>query len=212
MNTETSFGSNTLLSSLIILFGFSLLSLALTGCIDNKCLLRANTCQNGGECENGDCNCPPGYYGEDCEYYEPCSILVCENGGTCDEYDGQCNCLDGYEGTHCETEERAKFLGSYLGYGKIGCWGEPGYTPVSDVAFSIEVDPNDVISVLVHFDGQLLEGEVDGYTMTVMNQAGNNFYNYSAGASLYDLNDSLSITFHKKYFEECSYYLKAVRQ
>ena len=42
---------------------------------------------------------------------DPCSDVICENGGTCVE--GTCNCTDGYEGADCSTLSADKFVGTY---------------------------------------------------------------------------------------------------
>lgn len=198
-----------------ILVGGSLaiiLAISFSSCIDNKCLLRANTCQNGGECEEGVCNCPPGYFGEDCEYYEPCSVLVCENGGTCDEWDGQCDCLEGFEGELCETEERAEFLGSFVGYGTRTCQEPFATVSVSDIPFNIEPHPTELTKVLVHFDGEALIGQIDDSPkrITIYNQAVSTFYNYSGGVNTYSTEDSIYISIRKHYIQyDCRFNLNA---
>ncbi len=61
-------------------------------------------CQNGGTCIEGDCECPEGFTGINCQTElqpDPCENITCENGGTCN--DGNCDCQEGFTGTNCET-------------------------------------------------------------------------------------------------------------
>ena len=44
---------------------------------------------------------------------DPCVDVTCYNDGVCD--DGTCLCADWYEGDDCSTEEKAKYIGNYLG-------------------------------------------------------------------------------------------------
>lgn len=58
------------------------------------------------------CDCYPGYYGDNCPYenYDPCLVLECKNGGTC-EVDStnprkaHCICAPGFTGSSCETAD-----------------------------------------------------------------------------------------------------------
>ncbi|KAK8763706.1 hypothetical protein V5799_033685 [Amblyomma americanum] len=71
------------------------------------CLL--NVCKHG-SCETTDdrpgyrCLCDPGYYGEACEHFDPCSEQPCKTFGTCvntshGEY--RCDCFTGFSGRNC---------------------------------------------------------------------------------------------------------------
>ena len=64
--------------------------------------LCSSTCQNGGFCDLGRCQCPDSFYGENCESMY-CSTL-CSNGGSCLE-DGSCQCQSGYYGDTCQHKE-----------------------------------------------------------------------------------------------------------
>lgn len=96
--------SRILLTSALAALSFG--AITYTACKKDKC--KDVTCQNGGTCSNGVCNCPANYSGSHCETAGPCAGIVCQNGGTCNN--GVCACPTGYEGTYCETEARAKFV------------------------------------------------------------------------------------------------------
>jgi hypothetical protein len=44
---------------------------------------------------------------------DPCTELVCQNGGTCS--DGYCQCPTGFEGAECDIEAANRFVGKYAG-------------------------------------------------------------------------------------------------
>jgi len=69
-------------------------------------------CNNGGTCNDGECDCLKGYSGVSCDSLDLCELndVICVFG---DCQDGLCECQSGYEGKLCETESRVKFLGKY---------------------------------------------------------------------------------------------------
>lgn len=74
-------------------------------------------CQNGGTCVNGQCRCPSGYEGVQCETKStiPCSPSTCQPPGCIYQGPGQCSCLnDGYitspnSTTRCNTCRSDRF-------------------------------------------------------------------------------------------------------
>lgn len=68
-------------------------------------------CKNGGVCNDGSCDCPPGYSGAQCEIFDSCYNIVCLNGGVC--VSGDCNCVPGYEGIDCSIRSQDKYVGTY---------------------------------------------------------------------------------------------------
>lgn len=64
-------------------------------------------CQNGGVCDNGTCDCSPGYSGVKCQNYDPCYNTKCSNGGVC--VNGTCNCPTGYSGSNCQFRSACYF-------------------------------------------------------------------------------------------------------
>lgn len=93
------------------------------------------TCQNGGDCKDGVCECPEGFTGEFCE------CPVCPDNSTCNSA-GECECDLGYEantaGDACVAiRSRTGFLGSYVA--EDVCAGLPAL-PTYTVVVSADVD------------------------------------------------------------------------
>ncbi|GJM17608.1 MAG: hypothetical protein DHS20C13_29350 [Thermodesulfobacteriota bacterium] len=86
---------------LLMFFGLGIINSCADECDNVVCL-------NGGICDNGECFCPNGFSGIDCEIEDVCIThnIDCQNGGTC--LDGLCDCLDGYLGTNCERFDSTK--------------------------------------------------------------------------------------------------------
>ncbi|GEM_PF-675107 len=72
-------------------------------------------CINGGDCNDGECLCPEGFTGENCQIDERCITrnVQCLNNTTCDN--GECQCGNWYFGERCETKYTNQFLRFYYG-------------------------------------------------------------------------------------------------
>lgn len=91
-----------------LVFGICLIALMalLNSC--NNC----GTCLNGGECNNGVCDCPEGYSGDHCEIVD-CTDVVCIT-GSLTLIDGECGCSDGSEPYDPnQPNNTALYLGTY---------------------------------------------------------------------------------------------------
>lgn len=87
------------LKSLLAILALASLPLFLNSCLDG---CRLVTCENGGECVDGDCECEPGYGGSTCQdVIDACLAenIECQNGGTC--VNGECDCPPGWIGERC---------------------------------------------------------------------------------------------------------------
>lgn len=96
---------------------FVLSLLLLTGCNPDPCA--EVECQNGGVCVEGDCDCPEGFFGPECEFQlDPCTIRACVSSNTEScvvgaDGRGFCNCVDGFEGPQCADPWNQKFPGQF---------------------------------------------------------------------------------------------------
>lgn len=88
-----------------------------SGCKRNEC--EGISCQNGGTCSSGNCNCPTGYTGRFCELtLDACQRKGCNsaNTDTClseGNTEARCICKTGFEGKICDSTWAQKFFGSY---------------------------------------------------------------------------------------------------
>ena len=75
-------------------------------CVDVLCL-------NNGYCSAGDCNCPEGFGGDNCETFLSCETLspLCPPNATCQMLNNApvCLCNAGFEGSLCDTLTRSFF-------------------------------------------------------------------------------------------------------
>jgi hypothetical protein len=83
-------------------------------CQRNACAKRV--CLNGGSCVDGNCQCPDGFTGLDCESkIDKCRELGCDTlHSDCDpnSLSPKCNCHEGWEGVKCNKPWSDKFLGN----------------------------------------------------------------------------------------------------
>jgi len=75
---------------------------------------------------------------------DPCSDVLCENGGICEE--GICDCATGYEGATCAVLWRDKILGNYTQTDECTTGNFGPYDVVS------EADPSGINKVLLIVD------------------------------------------------------------
>ncbi len=146
MTTFTLLLSRSLLAMLL-----SLLFL-LVGCKADFC--DNVTCQNGGTCFEGGCNCPSGFTGARCEIeLTPCLLKKCSEVGTdscvVSTATGQarCLCTQGYEGDLCDSRWESKFVANYSS--SEACDGDIGNYPLGILAGP---DPQQI--TLVNFYNQ----------------------------------------------------------
>lgn len=113
----------------------------LQSCV-NECF--GIVCENGGVCVTGECDCPDGFSGTNCETENLCITQNpnCQNGGEC--VDGTCECPLGYEGDDCSVESRTKFIGSYQD-SELDCGA--AVDNLTDV--SIEADASDPLKFTI---------------------------------------------------------------
>ncbi len=118
------------------------------------------TCENGGTCEEGVCQCTDNFFGDACE-------VECVNGTYAS---GSCLCDAGYEGDACTVLSREDMIGSYIGSDACSNTGATdAYN--SSVAESSSFDDGVLINGLwdTFFENNIT-GTVDGDVITIPNQ------------------------------------------
>ncbi|MEZ4688433.1 MAG: calcium-binding EGF-like domain-containing protein [Bacteroidia bacterium] len=96
------------------IFLFVIFSLSSFSCGDECADI---SCENGGICVDGRCDCPTGFTGQRCEVkIDPCTQLQCVNADTClvdNQGVARCMCKQGYEGIRCDSIWTSKYLGAF---------------------------------------------------------------------------------------------------
>lgn len=64
-----------------------------------------------------ECKCSNGYYGSNCELFNPCYSSPCENNSTCIDLQKQggyfCACKLGFVGDYCQIDQNQKCVDKY---------------------------------------------------------------------------------------------------
>jgi len=94
------------LKSNVLLFAILSMVISISSCSlleEDACEMIS--CENGGTCNDGTCDCPDGFSGPMCETEDLCitSPINCENGGMANSDCTACECANGYTGDNCES-------------------------------------------------------------------------------------------------------------
>lgn len=139
--------STTYFTVLALLIFTGMVLLAFSSC-DNNNEDNCNNliCQNGGICEDGACNCPTGFGGDNCEILLNCEVLapLCPPNANCNMVDGLpvCQCQTCYEGDSCTQLIRKRYTGiddTGLFYNAIDQWITLG----DSIAYTVKLSPRD---------------------------------------------------------------------
>jgi len=125
------------------------MTLTLTSCDECKDV----TCENGGTCTEGVCECADNYYGDACE-------TQCVNGTYAS---GTCGCDAGFEGDACDTESRTNWVGDFNGDDNCG------FTYESTISNGTESDEVN-ISNFAGFDVSIVGSIANGSDLTIDTQ------------------------------------------
>ena len=132
------------------------LTLTLTSCDECKDV----TCENGGTCSEGTCECADDFYGDACE-------VECVNGTYAD---GTCGCDAGYEGEACTVLSREDMIGSYTGSDACSASGASSDYTSTVAASSSSEDGVLLTGLWAGFFINTITGTVDGDVITIANQ------------------------------------------
>ncbi len=92
-------------------------------------------CGDNGTCEEGICDCDPGYTGENCENTEdPCNGFFCGEHGAC--VGGTCVCESDYEGDACEIHTIMK--DQFPGYEENADWYNGWVRGIGSLSYSAD--------------------------------------------------------------------------
>ena len=161
-------------SKFVALMGILVLGIMffLNSCTEDPC--ENVLCLNGGTCDEGICDCPPGFSGDGCEIEDLCFTqnVTCLNGGTC--VNGVCDCAEGYSGDSCENVDRDNLLAQG---GAATTWSvDDSCSSSGGATYSVDISASgsNPIGVLITnvWDTflQPVVATVDGDVVTIANQ------------------------------------------
>lgn len=142
-----------------------------------------NNCSNIGQCYQGICACPEGFYGGDCSLKncpvseswadkavddeQAHSYVECSNQGICDAKKGKCHCFSGFEGEACERSSCGTIECS--GHGQCFTSKElyQYYNSIRDSSISLQNSPTNVyFNTEAHYDYPSYSNIINSYQFT----------------------------------------------
>ena len=139
---------------------------------------------------------------------DACKDVECGANGTC--VDGDCVCETGYEGLSCQTEERAKFVATYVGTIGIACPGS-GSDNLTNQTITVGNSSN-VNKVTINIAGSFtLTATVSGTSMTIDNSSQDGL-NYSGNGSVNGNVLTINLNEEEPGVETCVYSVNATKQ
>jgi hypothetical protein len=140
---------------------------------------------------------------------DACKDVNCGQYGTC--LDGDCVCDTGYEGVNCQTEERAKFVATYVGTIGIAC-PVTGDGNLTNQTITISNSSVSVSKITINIAGNFtLTATVAGTSLTIDNSSQGGF-NYSGTGSVNGNNLTISLNEEEPGVETCVYTVNASKQ
>ncbi|UJR28696.1 hypothetical protein I4U23_009925 [Adineta vaga] len=100
----------SVLKTVFLIFNFAVVFISAQEIASKAC-----ACYNQGICDayTGECICPAGFLGRQCEQSQPttlCNNISCKNSGVCNilsATESSCWCLLGFHGEYCERQQAA---------------------------------------------------------------------------------------------------------
>lgn len=166
------------------------LTLTLTSCDECKDV----TCDNGGTCAEGNCECTDTFYGDACE-------VECVNGTYAD---GTCGCDAGYEGEACTVESREQFFGTYSSDYTSVC-DVTGSSTATDLTTSFATSSSATDKMLIDLVGVSLTATVDETNFTIVEETKDE-YTYTGSGSISGSVVSWTLNEYDADFEETCVY------
>ena len=165
---------------------------------EDLCITNDIDCENGGDCEDGECDYPANYSGNRCQYYtqsDPCANVVCENDEPCE--DGSCKCSEWTSGEFCSTVVIDKYV---TGTTYTGNWYNAttfDFLSTGYIKFAANEDDVDVLDLDYEIVAQQLELSLefsDTTAFDIPSQTSGSFtltgYGYLSGSTWYvEIND-----------------------
>ena len=141
------------------------------------------TCENGGTCEEGVCQCPDNFFGDACE-------VECVNGtyGS-----GSCTCEAGYEGDACSVVSRDAWVGLFNG--DDGC----GFTYESTVSENGSAIDEVSISDFGGLDVTIIGKIINSTEITIETQTDASSREFSGYGTLASTGNTINITYTVKF-------------
>ena len=156
----------------------------LTSCGDD---CKDVTCNNGGTCVEGVCECPDNYFGDACD-------VQCVEGTFSANV---CECNDDYEGDACDILSREKFLGAFSVAEVCGSGSDNYSTTITESSSDESII---LISNFYNVFDNPVRATVNGSEITIASQTpDNDLFSVSGSGSINASESQVTISFSVTY-------------